>query len=136
MKKYLFILFSSLLVLSACGTSEDEEVKSDAENNEMNIKVHENIGDEIAEESYEVMSIIEKAVDEGTEVNHEKLNDYLDKYDELWYHEDESLKLTEEEAELFKMTNVLIELLDYFMEGEMDFQKYKELFIEEMEHGE
>lgn len=136
MKKYLFILFSSLLVLSACGTSEDEEVKSDAENNEMNIKVHENIGDEIAEESYEVMSIIEKAVDEGTEVNHEKLNDYLDKYNELWYHDDESLKLTEEEAELFKMTNVLIELLDYFMEGEMDFQKYKELFIEEMEHGE
>ncbi|MCF3941582.1 hypothetical protein [Oceanobacillus alkalisoli] len=133
MKRILFVLIAASFLV-ACG-SNDKEEKSDVGNNEMNIKVHENIGEEIVEESYEAMSIVEEAVNNGAEVNRKILKDYQDKYIELWHHEDESLRLTKEEANLFKMTNTIIELLDDFVNEGLEFPSSKDRFLEIIQHG-
>lgn len=118
MKKILIILLSVIL-LTGCSTKA---------NIEEDLKVHDNIREEIVNDSYEVMRIVERYVVTEERENMDVLLDY-----EYKYKNDESLTL--EEEEVIVVTHIMINALEGFEEGTHDFRAYKKAWYETVETG-
>lgn len=115
----LSVLFSS----TACDDDGEE------------LTAHIDIRDEIIGDSYQVMRIIEKAVENDEKPEMDILFDYADKY--LYDHENQIL--TDEEYELVMITSLMIiKVNDYITIGSerRDFEPDREAWYKTLETGE
>ncbi|MBO1003166.1 membrane lipoprotein lipid attachment site-containing protein [Pseudogracilibacillus auburnensis] len=113
MKRLLFVLMAVLL-LSACGEK---------------IVVHENINQELAEDTIEMLGIIEDVSkkDRGfTEEERAKLDQYSAHY---------STEFTDEERRVYVLTEDLIEYVKEITIEQEDFKSEKERVLKVMETG-
>ncbi len=146
MRKYLFLLMAAL-VLVACGnanadsenvndSNDSGEVGNNKSNNEgENLTAHIDIRDEVIGDSYQVMRLIEKAIDKDEEPNMNILFDYTDKYVE-GYDEQE---LNEQEFELVSATTLMVIRVDSYItigSERRDFELDKEKWYKTLETGE
>lgn len=132
MKKLLFIFAAALLFMVGC--SSDESASPEEDEGE-ELTAHINISDEIIGDSYQVMRIIEKAVEADEKPEMEVLDDYSEKY-VLGY---DDLDLTDEEAELVLATGHLILNANKYVtiaSERKDFEKDKKAFYETLKTGE
>lgn len=121
MKKILIILLSSIL-LTGCSTKT---------NIEEDLKVHDNIREEIVNDSYEAMRIVERYVATEEKENMDVLLDY-----EYKYKDDEDLTI--EEDQLVSLTEVLIANTENFIKDTdipLDFKAYKKAWYDTLETG-
>lgn len=142
MKRMLMLL--TLLLVSGCSDSEIitkrndviDEAREVIDNagGETTLTAHINIRDDMIGDSYQVMRMIEKSVDEDKEIKYKILNDYQEKYLSLW----NDGGLTEEEKNLYAVVAVTIEMIDDYItigSERMDFEIAKERFYEVLENG-
>lgn len=142
MKRMLMLL--TLLLVSGCSDSEIitkrndviDEAREVIDNagGETTLTAHINIRDDMIGDSYQVMRMIEKSVNEDKEIKYKILNDYQEKYLSLW----NDGGLTEEEKNLYAVVAVTIEMIDDYItigSERMDFEIAKERFYEVLENG-
>lgn len=110
--KKLFMLLMAALLLAACGD-----------------KVHENIRQELAADTEQVISIFDKTIEEDRELTEreEKIfQEYQVKYGAIKNNPDlTSDKLTDEENRLFILTSDMIDMYDYYTTLKSDHEKYE-----------
>ena len=126
-RKYLLLILT-VLFLIACNTETTN-------NGEVELSAHINIRDEIIGDSYQVMRIIEKAVDKDEKPEMDILFDYTDKY--LYDYENQNL--TDEEYELVMITSLMITRIDDYItigSERRDFELDKEAWYKTLETGE
>ena len=127
MKRILVLLFSLTLLISV-GCSSDEATEPIEEVSSETLTAHIDIRDEIVQDSYQVMRIVERSVRAGDDSQLDVLLDYEYKYKEF-----ETISL--EEEEVIVVTHIMINAMDGFKEGEQDFKAYKKAWYETIETG-
>ncbi len=130
MRKLVMLLFASILLV-ACGNDEPKEVDDEGEN----VKAHIDIRDEIIGDSYQVMRIIEKAV----EVDEKPELDIIDEYIEKYIYEHDEQELTDEEFALVFATSLMATRIDEYItinSKRRDFEPDKEKWYKTLATGE
>lgn len=128
--KKLYLLIAALVLLVGCG---DQTNNVNADEGE-ELTAHINIRDEIIGDSYQVMRIIDKAVDADEKPDNDVLFDYTDKYIDGY----DNQNLTDEETELVMMTSLMVLRIDDYItvnSERRDFESDKEKWYETLETG-
>ncbi|HEY4554367.1 MAG TPA: hypothetical protein VIG80_14340 [Bacillaceae bacterium] len=111
MKRFAGLMLVIFIVLTGCGN-----------------KVHKNIGQEMADDTEQIISIFEKNIKDNSDLSERDkkvFEEYKIKYGAMSKEPDSSsLKLTEEENRLYILTRNMIDMYDFYTTLKSDHEKF------------
>ncbi|WP_346207597.1 hypothetical protein NSS91_15945 [Caldifermentibacillus hisashii] len=122
MKKVLvFVVFALTLILTGCSEQQSK--------NEEELKVNENIGEDMAIDTEQILDIMDSVIEENRDLTERELlvfEQYYIKYNGIYENPESAAEpMTEEEERLFILTKNIIENPELYYTLESDKEAYK-----------